>query len=128
MKKLAAALAVAALAAVATPARADSPVKLSLAPALPDLSLQLALSQAGTATRADRPRTIFGLPRNMGTADRVIRGALAVGLASVASYRLSEGSPNEGLSWALLGASAIPAATGAVGYCPLYHPFGIDTN
>lgn len=72
--------------------------------------------------------TIFGLPQNVGTADRIIRGVLAVSLAGVGGYRLANDAPNPTLSAVLLGVSVIPAATGATGYCPLYQAAGIDTN
>ncbi len=58
------------------------------------------------------------MQRNIGTVDRVIRVAAAVviGLAGVVGH-----------SW--LGLIAfIPLATAAVGVCPLYLPFGINTR
>lgn len=126
MKKLAAAAALLAALAVASPARAEggSP---SLAPTLERSLLSLQLS-AADAVQVERPTTIFGLPKNMGPVDRGLRIALAATLIGVGTYRLSNDSPNPGLSWALIGVSAIPAATGATGYCPLYQLLGIDNT
>jgi hypothetical protein len=73
-----------------------------------------------------RQTTVFGLPRNMGPFDRALRGVLAATLAGIGTYRLANGSPNKGLSWALAGVAVIPATTAATGYCPLYQVFGVD--
>jgi hypothetical protein len=60
--------------------------------------------------------------------ERVLRGTDAATLVGVAAYRLASDSANSGLSYALLGIAAVPAATGATGYCPLYQLLGIDNT
>lgn len=54
----------------------------------------------------------------MGTADRVIRAVVGLGMLS-----LTVVGPQTW--WGLLG--VIPLATAAAGYCPLYAPFGLST-
>jgi hypothetical protein len=128
MKNLAAAAALALL-ALAVPARAETlDLRVSpeqFAPAV-DARLQLQLGSPGEA--APRATTVFGLPRNMGPIDRTLRIALAAALVGVGAYRLSNDSPNEGLSYALMGVAAVPAATGATGYCPLYQLLGVENS
>lgn len=85
-------------------------------------------SAVAPAVTEVRETTIFGLPQNVGTADRLVRGALAAALVGVGSYRLANDAPNPTLSKVLVGVAAVPAATGAAGYCPLYQLVGIDTN
>lgn len=122
-RALVAGLFVLALAAVPLRGRA-----LDLSVPAPD-ALRLALTQpAATATATTARTTIFGLPQNIGPVERVLRGAVAATLVGVASYRLTQDSPNSGLSYALLGIAAVPAATGATGYCPLYQLLGIDNT
>lgn len=70
--------------------------------------------------------TIFGLPQNMGPIDRVLRGVIAAGLIGTGVYGLSTGNLNNALSYSLIGLSAIPIATAASGYCPLYQVFSVD--
>jgi hypothetical protein len=129
MKNLAAAAAALALLALAVPARAETlDLRVSpeqFAPAT-DARLQLQLGSPGEA--APRATTVFGLPRNMGPIDRTLRIALAAALVGVGAYRLSNDSPNEGLSYALMGVAAVPAATGATGYCPLYQLLGVENS
>jgi hypothetical protein len=55
---------------------------------------------------------------NMGGADRMVR--VVVGVALVA-WALTSGPV-----WAWIG--VVPIATAAIGWCPLYLPFGIRTN
>ena len=55
---------------------------------------------------------------NEGTADRVIRVFLGVGLLSLVFW-----GPQT--AWGFLG--LIPLLTGIAGYCPLYSIFGFDT-
>lgn len=57
---------------------------------------------------------------NVGTVDRVIR--VVVGLALISLVFILEGSARW---WGLVG--LLPLATGLVGWCALYVPFGIDT-
>lgn len=55
---------------------------------------------------------------NVGGIDRILR--IVVGLALVAWAALLEGPV-----WAWIG--VMPLATGAIGWCPAYLPFGIKT-
>ncbi|MBK9518507.1 MAG: DUF2892 domain-containing protein [Anaeromyxobacter sp.] len=68
------------------------------------------------------------MPKNIGPVERVARLAVAATLVGVGTYRLANDSPNTGLSWALVGVAAVPGATGATGYCPLYQLLGIDNT
>jgi hypothetical protein len=124
MKRTLATLAFLAVAALPLRARA-----LDLAAPAPDM-LRVALTQTTSVAAAVSPRrtTIFGLPQNIGPVERVLRGTVAATLVGVAAYRLASDSPNSGLSYALLGIAAVPAATGATGYCPLYQLLGIDNT
>lgn len=58
--------------------------------------------------------------QNVGTADRVIR--IVAGLVILSVVFIFEGNARW---WALVG--LLPLATGLVGWCALYVPFGIDT-
>ena len=55
---------------------------------------------------------------NVGGVDRILR--IVVGLALVAWAALLDGPV-----WAWIG--VMPLATGAIGWCPAYLPFGIKT-
>jgi hypothetical protein len=58
------------------------------------------------------------MKRNVGTVDRVIRIVLGLAIAAAGFYFRN---------W--LGLIAIvPLATGIVGFCPLYLPFGLSTR
>jgi hypothetical protein len=128
MKRLIAVAALAAAALAAAPARAGPP-RLSAVSAASALGDDLSFSLAQAATEAEVRKTFLGLPRNVGTADRIVRGVLAAALIGVGAYGLSsDDGPNDTLSYVLLGVSAIPGATAATGYCPLYQALGIDTN
>jgi hypothetical protein len=61
------------------------------------------------------------MKRNVGTADRVIR--IVVGLAILSLIFVLETNARW---WGLVG--LLPLATGLVGWCALYKPFGIDTS
>jgi hypothetical protein len=130
MKTLAATAAALALLALAAPARAET-LDLTVSPeqfaAASRTHLQLQLGSPGDAA-ALRATTVFGLPRNMGPIDRTLRIALAAALVGVGAYRLSNDSPNQGLSYTLMGVAAVPLATGATGYCPLYQLLGIENS
>jgi hypothetical protein len=126
MIRTVAALALVTAAAFARPAPASVP-DLTVRPIASDLDLRLQLGSGGDAPAA-KETTLFGLPKNVGPVDRVLRLAVAATLVGVGTYRLSNDSPNRGLSWALVGVAAVPAATGAVGYCPLYQLLGIDNT
>lgn len=58
---------------------------------------------------------------NVGTADRVIR--VLAGLVLLSLVFVLESNARW---WGLVG--LLPLATGLVGWCPLYRPFGIDTS
>ena len=57
---------------------------------------------------------------NVGGVDRVVR--IIIGLAVLALWFVLEGSARW---WALVG--LLPLATGLIGWCPAYFPFGITT-
>lgn len=61
------------------------------------------------------------MTRNVGTADRAIR--VLVGLALLSLVFALDGNLRW---WGLVGLQ--PLATGLLGWCPLYIPFGIDTS
>jgi hypothetical protein len=64
-------------------------------------------------------------PRNMGAVDRALR-AFAVAPGAVIAA-LVIGVPSI-LGLVLLAVAALALVTGAVGVCPSYVPFGIDTH
>jgi Protein of unknown function (DUF2892) len=78
--------------------------------------------------RSDRTTTIFGLPKNVGTGDRILRTVIGAGLAGAGIYGLTSGELSNTTSGVLLGVSAVPFATAATGYCPVYQLFGIDRS
>jgi len=61
------------------------------------------------------------MKRNMGTTDRVIR--VVAGLVLLGLVFFLETNARW---WGLVG--LMPLATGLVGWCPLYVPFGFDTS
>jgi hypothetical protein len=60
------------------------------------------------------------MEKNVGGIDRAVR--IVVGLALLSLLFLLEGG---GRWWGLIG--LVPLATGALGWCPAYLPFGIKT-
>jgi len=74
----------------------------------------------------ERPRTIFGLPKNVGTGDRVLRTFVGAALLGTGIWGLAGGDLSSTTSGILMGVSAIPLATAATGYCPVYQLLGID--
>ena len=58
---------------------------------------------------------------NVGTVDRVVR--IVAGLVLLSLVFILEGSVRW---WGLVG--LLPLATGLVGWCAIYTPFGIDTR
>lgn len=76
----------------------------------------------------ERATTIFGLPKNIGPVDRVGRTVVGLGLAGAGIYGLTSGDWSDTTSGVLLGVSAVPFATVATGYCPLYQLVGIDRS
>ncbi len=63
------------------------------------------------------------MKKNMGSMDRTARAAVAVGLVIVAAV-IGFGSIGGIIALVL---AAVMAATAAVGTCPAYLPFGINT-
>ncbi len=63
------------------------------------------------------------LSKNMGTADRLIRPALAAGI--IAAY--ASGKLKGKVAGGLLAFAAIFLATSAIGWCPGYAAIGADT-
>ncbi len=126
--KLTAAIAAAVLVS-ATTANASPQLTLSSS-LLPSPTMVLGLTaQDGANTPAATARTtVFGLPRNVGTVDRIIRGVIAAALIGLGTYRAATDAPLPGWTVAAFVGSAIPALTAITGYCPLYHAFGWDTN
>lgn len=72
--------------------------------------------------------TIFGLPKNVGPVDRVLRGVVAAALIGLGTWAVVDDDVSDGAGAAMLSVAAVPAATGATGYCPLYQLLGIDTS
>ncbi len=62
------------------------------------------------------------MKKNVGPADRAIR--IVAGILLLALFGITSG----GVRWVLLVLGAILIVTGIVRVCPLYMPFGIDTN
>lgn len=109
------------------------------APATPHVDLRLTRDVASAEPVAAEPApalaepapprtTIFGLPRNVGPVDRVLRTVIGVGLAGLGAYGLASDELSATTSGILLGVSAIPLLTAATAYCPLYQAFGIDES
>jgi hypothetical protein len=85
------------------------------------------LPAAPTEGKAGHGTTIFGLPKNMGPIDRVARAVIGSALLGVGVWGLSTSGHLSGTtSGVLVGVSAIPFATAASGYCPLYQLVGVD--
>ncbi len=64
------------------------------------------------------------MPRNMGSADRLIRLAVAVILAVLVATGIVKG----GWTIAALVIAGVFALTSLLGFCPLYLPLGISTR
>lgn len=89
-------------------------------------STEVPLIAFSAEAEALRETTILGLPLNMGPIDRILRGVVALGLIGTGIYGLSTQQINAPLSWTLIGVAAIPTATAATGFCPLYPLFGVE--
>ena len=63
--------------------------------------------------------------RNMGTLDRGVRGFLVAPAAIVAAFILGAGTV---LGIVLFVVAGIALGSSALGFCPGYVPFGIDTR
>jgi hypothetical protein len=77
---------------------------------------------------AAQPTTIFGLPRNEGPIDRVLRGVVFLALAGVGTYGLVSKNIGTAGSAVMIGVSVIPLVTAVTGYCPLYQLFGVKES
>ncbi|UUY04258.1 DUF2892 domain-containing protein [Svornostia abyssi] len=62
--------------------------------------------------------------RNMGTADRVVRAAVAAPLLLVLALVVANSTL---IGVALVTLAGVMLLTAAVGFCPLYVPLGFDT-
>lgn len=72
-------------------------------------------------------RTIFGLPKNVGTGDRILRTVIGAALLGTGVWGMvSDDHLSTTTSGVLMGVSVVPFATAATGYCPLYQALGID--
>jgi hypothetical protein len=65
----------------------------------------------------------MNISRNMGTADRIVRALVGVGLVAL----LIGGALASPWTYLVGGLAAIMLATSAAGFCPLYALFGIRT-
>jgi hypothetical protein len=63
------------------------------------------------------------MKKNMGTIDRSIRVALAIGMVVLFAMQIVEGA----LGYVLLGVAGIFVLTSLVSFCPLYTLVGIRT-
>jgi hypothetical protein len=71
--------------------------------------------------------TIFGLPKNIGPVDRVARAVIGSALVGLGLWGLSSDQHlSDTTSYVLMGVAAVPFATAATGYCPLYQLVGVD--
>lgn len=99
----------------------------TLTAATADPAEERALPEAPQA--AERETTIFGLPKNVGTGDRIMRAVIGTALVGIGAWGLSSSAHlSDTTSYVLMGVSAIPFATAATGYCPLYQLVGIDRS
>ena len=115
----------------AASARADESVVGAIPPTAPTTGIsgsKQALQEPPAAVPAApvRETTIFGLPKNMGPVDRILRGVIAGTLVGLGSYGFASHAFSPALSGALMGVAVIPGGTAATGYCPLYQVFGVD--
>lgn len=61
---------------------------------------------------------------NVGTADRIVRIVVAIAVLA-----LAWGGVVDGIAGTILKiAGFVPLITAAVGFCPIYRPFGISTR
>jgi hypothetical protein len=114
------------------PTAIGAPRTLSLLPTVLAVTEPAAGGQtaAGTAApgAAQQPTTIFGLPRNEGPIDRVLRGVVFLALAGVGTYGLVSKNIGTAGSAVMIGVSVIPLVTALTGYCPLYQLFGVKES
>lgn len=113
----------------------DRPAPIAARPlaiaALPARSI-VSEDGGGTPLAAAPPRaetTIFGLPKNVGPGDRVLRTVIGAALLGTGIWGLSSSAHlSNTASGILIGVSAVPFATAATGYCPLYQAVGLDRS
>lgn len=81
----------------------------------------LCRSETVELVKEDRLMSIISriLPQNEGTADRLVRVALGIALLALVFI-----GPKS--AWGLVG--LFPLATGLLGSCPAYTPFGVSTR
>lgn len=79
----------------------------------------------GTRVKSRHQKWSEGMRVNMGRTDRLIRGVILTPLLLVIAYFLGFGTVGGVVAAAL---AAVMFATAAIGTCPLYLPFGINTN
>ena len=65
------------------------------------------------------------LVKNMGSLDRAVRAFVIAPAAIIAAFALGAASASGIVLFVVAG---IALATGAIGICPSYVPFGIDTH
>jgi hypothetical protein len=112
----------------APPARVDlrAAARVAVATTAP---AEPAPSEANLAEPAPARRTtVFGLPRNVGPVDRVLRTVIGLGLIGLGAYGLASDEFSPTASGVMLGVSAVPLLTAATAYCPLYQAFGVDES
>ena len=63
------------------------------------------------------------MKRNVGNTDKLIRYAVSIGLLSLFSFGIVEGT----IGLVVTGVAFILAITGLLGFCPVYLPFGMNT-
>lgn len=108
------------------PVRTPRPLTLA---ALPAATASEDGAPLAEPVRDDQPRTIFGLPKNVGTGDRILRTVVGVALLGTGIWGLSSDEHlSNTASGILMGVSAVPFATAATGYCPLYQALGIHES
>jgi hypothetical protein len=67
---------------------------------------------------------VYAMIKNIGSVDRVIRVAVAIGVFILIATEVVSGIP----AWILGIGAIILVATSAAGTCPMYLPFGISTR
>jgi hypothetical protein len=109
------------------PARHATPRLVALAEPAADPAGAPLPAAPPVAEGAGHGTTIFGLPKNIGPVDRVARAVIGAALLGAGVWGLStDGNLSTTTSAILTGVSAIPLATAATGYCPLYQVVGVD--
>ena len=64
------------------------------------------------------------MKKNMGSADKGIRVIIALAIAALYYFNVIEGT----LAYVLMAVGLIFLLTSLISFCPLYKPFGINTN